>query len=522
MSTDCPLGSFRSIAVTDQPNGVDNFSAGVQDFIFSIAGQQRFAPARSYFRMRATLRVREEDDEKKLASPLRKPVVGDGYAFSENFANNLYSNAYFYAGNVSVSSLSQYVSQASMLKYRLSKTKSWLDSIGAGCFYLKPNLDDRISDVSVAGGSIQTKKTLMGYENTAGVAIGNPTSGVATVTFTLGTATEFPELGTWIVGDLFTHPTTQLSHLVVGVISTSQIQINYTGALIAEDDGIWFRTRAAHDPDVPVNGKNQVEIIFVPPLGIFSTSSALCSGTYKISLMPKNDKVAALETKSPVASLSAEGAPVVTVDSLYFFASVFKDTKSYDNGSYYLSLDECNIQTKALATGTGMNAFNFTIPASTIGIAVFAQGTSSGSLPGTTIPPSIFKSLNGDTEALRNIQLTFANTTKPLQDYDSNFTTSTVNATTLQNLTQRYYQTEQNSDLAMGSSEDFTDWLTRGGIYYFAWIRGQNDRSSELQVTATFNSLSAGAQLFVCSIYRKLVKIEVDSGYITQVTTLSI
>jgi len=71
-----------------------SFTNGIQDFLFGVAGTERFSPHRSYFRARVTLKT--EDG--------KVPVCSDRLALAENTMANLYSNAYFYVGNQDISS----------------------------------------------------------------------------------------------------------------------------------------------------------------------------------------------------------------------------------------------------------------------------------------------------------------------------------------------------------------------------------------------------------------------------------
>ena len=491
----------------------DNFNAGVQDFQFSVSGQQRWSPQRSYFRADVELRV----DGAATAGPvvLRQPLATDGISFAEDFMNCLYSNAYCYAGNVNISSLSQYVSVASMVRYRLSKSQQWLESIGKSVFFLDPDLDSRIATVASDPSTTVRSAAELGFVDTNTVAI--PAADPMVATFAVGVVPDCTLL--WRAGDLFAY--TDDAGLRQQYVVASSTATTVTSIAIGANCGVWavkvipaaniIRGRESTSTLSPADGKNRIQINFQPPLGIFSTSSVMAAGSYKISLMPKNDKQSAIQNKNASSTLRWS----IGVHSVYFFCSIFRDNKAFDNGTYYLSLDECNIQNKTASSGASQTSHNFTVPSSTLGLAVVAQATSAGAAGSSTVPPSVFKALDGSAADLQNLQLSFANTTKPLQNYDS------AQTATAQRLSQRYYDTMTNADLELSSGESFADWLTRGGLYYFSWVRPADDRSTELQLQASWGAIAGSNQVFLISIYRKLVQIEVSNGYVSSVVSLS-
>jgi hypothetical protein len=536
----------------------DSFVQGTQDFLFSVAGNQRFSPMRSFFRARAALQVSDD-----TGATWRQPVMADNVALSESFMNNCYSNAYFYASSVDISSLTQFTGQASMVHHRLTKTKPWLDSIG-GSYWLNANFQARQALTARDGTSGVLKKSSpsfslqqLGFADTAEIAV---TAGVVppigqlsapvTVNITADVATKL-KANVIPVGALIEIKAgTVISKYIIETIDeTNPLDFEYTarpygytlavGATIPEvtEDVLTDNATTVTQYFTPEdNGYNSVEMLFVPPCGIFNTDSALPAGAYRISLMPKNDLTSAIEYQGPLPLATSKKFRVV-VNSLFFFMSVFRSEHSFDNNKYYLELEEYNIQTKPLSSGLGQNSLNFTLPATTIGIAAFVQNTAAGTV--AQLPPSVFKSLmyNGTTPMyvssqsndLSTVQLTYSNTSKPTQNYTSVLETKTATGEdSLQWIQQRYIDTQINSDLFSLSAESFSDWLTRGNIYYFSWVRSASDKSTELQITMSFNAGASGAgleannQLFICSVYRKVIQITVANGYIADCLSLAI
>jgi hypothetical protein len=184
-----------------------------------------------------------------------------------------------------------------------------------------------------------------------------------------------------------------------------------------------------------------------------------------------------------------------------------------------LSLDEMNISTKTLNQGMGQNSLNFTIPSSTIGIGAFVQDVGAGT--NSVVPPSKFKSSDSSSDAIKTIQITYSNVSKPVQNFDSDLSVSVNPANaSKQYLTQRYIDSAINSELYHVSCETFDDYLTRGPIYYYSWIRSADDRSTEAQLQCTFNNLQGTNNIFLTAIYRNLIKISVENGLITSVAKL--
>lgn len=495
----------------------NNFIQGSQDFMFSVANNQKWSPSRSFFRARASLQF-NDDITANNGNNWRQPLKSDGVAFAEGFMNNAYSNVYCYAASVDISSLTQFVGQGNMVKNRLTKTKPWLDTIGF-THTLIPDIDERILlTASDANTGTQALTTTATYTQ-LGIAA------TTTLTVTAGGLITFATTALPLTANLFlpgdilsiSGQTFVVSTFVGQVVqAVATVVTPVAGGTTVVQAGL-TRTRYVQASAEDL-GFGSVETIFQPPIGIFSTETAMPSGSYRLSLMPKNDLNSCIETK---VVLTANQRVRVVIESLFFYMSVFRTEKSFDSGTYYLSLDEMNIQTKTLAVGASQGNYNFTIPASTIGIATFSQPISAGTYsPGQAtriIPSSLFKDNNNSTNQLTTIQLTYSNTSKPVQNYDSAYD---PNIPSRQYLTQRYIDTAMNTELYAVSCESLEDWLTRGILNYWSWIRSADDRSTELQMTQTMQNVTANNNVFCCALYRNLIKITVESGYITNVVKL--
>ena len=114
---------YREISCQKSVIGAD-FDRGNQDYNFSMGNPTCRIPSKSYFRV--TLKLSATDDT--LGAGVQ-PKVSNQLAFADNVAACLYNNAYFKAGGQDVSSIVNYIPQASALLHRTSKSRAWLNSI---------------------------------------------------------------------------------------------------------------------------------------------------------------------------------------------------------------------------------------------------------------------------------------------------------------------------------------------------------------------------------------------------------
>jgi hypothetical protein len=107
-----------------------SFANGVQDFEFGVSGLNAWIPAYSYFRYEFELYNVDSAGLKTLGvNP------NTGIALANNAVGNMYNNVYCRAGGQDISSLTQYMPQASTLKCRINNSGSWLREV-AGDAYL--------------------------------------------------------------------------------------------------------------------------------------------------------------------------------------------------------------------------------------------------------------------------------------------------------------------------------------------------------------------------------------------------
>jgi hypothetical protein len=481
----------RSVALAAFPDGV-------MDYNFSIGGRLGWIPNKSYFRIGIT-----------LSGPAgAAPLLKDQVAFADSVCGNLFSNVYCRAGGQDISSITNYAPQASICRDRLHKSHAWLESLGKGAYFLDPDFQDRVNrtaaDLPASFESkVQTEK--MG-------SVANPddyrvqiaaATGVLTGTncfdFTANLAVGSEIL---VLGQTYTvESVTDATNVVVTPIPVAAVDTTANGSalkLTRENDG---------------DGRRTIYVMWRPPVALMDHGSPLGSGDYRIQLNPNSYyKSSAVETKL--------GGRVVPTNYNFEVAScqLYIATAKVDipvTSTETLYFKESQVQSKTMSNPTGENLLDFTVPPSTTSISVFVQ--SSDASTNTQMPPSVFKTKDGSDTKLQSIQLTYANTVKPSTRWSSAYTTTT------NYLTQRYNDTQQESQQFWnpGGPESFAAWLKRGPLIHYTFNRDKDDRSTHLQVAASYDGLEANTNLFIIAHYTRTVQISTTNGYITNVNSLT-
>jgi hypothetical protein len=138
-------------------------------------------------------------------------------------------------------------------------------------------------------------------------------------------------------------------------------------------------------------------------------------------------------------------------------------------------------------------------------------------------PPSHFKVGGGQELDLTDIQITYANSTKPMTRWKSGFSEDGAVSKAL--LTHLYYQGLIESDRAgmSGGAESQDDWLARGPVFAFRFDKDVDDRSTEVQLNIGYGlgGWDAGTKIFLIAEYSNLVQIQTQQGLVTQVTKVA-
>jgi len=595
----------------------DNFPRGIQDFDFSVSGKNAFIPSLSYFVIDAELTVRPtfqpvfiEDISNvdsvaaaaAIAVPIptgvgapskeaffRRPANADAIALADHFGSTLYNNAFFRAGNSDVSLITQYIPQAGVLKSRLDKSGAWSHNIGRIVVQDDADFNRRRQYASIDGvfhedglKPVQyTQRKLYKQDGTAFTQIPwiyDSITGILSYTFLAASTTDVFLSGIQI-GDVIQFtvppvagppaiPTYQAYFRIDSFVDNPAYDVDYltvpgtyrfkvtpvrntpntaTIGAVGPTTYIW----AAHDPAC---GSNITQVMFQPPIGIFSEANAISGGDFKISLNPspnyKINGVQSLRALQPFTSLQVLGDYDLIIRDVKFYVATIKSDVS-PTGVIPLSLVEMAVLNKTLNNQEqgGSQNLDFTVPPSTLAITVFVQGANAGT--NTIVPATKFYLQTGDgnpytvqtgdgaastpgnnlnivnsslidniANNLQQIQVTYGSITKTQTLYNSAYSgIGGIN----QNI-QRFLQSIQYSGkiVSEGGAESQPQYLERGNYWHFDFSKDKNDTSSYVNVQLGFNGpIGPGNNLFIVAHYSRQCEISYENGFITQVVSVN-
>ncbi len=480
-----------------------SFAKGVQNYQWSLGNPTSCIMSKSYFRFEIEITADRTTD--------RQPFMKDLVAPSDNCCGNLFNNAQFYAGGRQVSQIVNGLPQASALKSRLLTSSAWLESVGASAMMKEGEFARRQKMVAE-----DAQKSSLSDDYTL-----NPLTTVsadqrtATVQIDLngdvtGVDTEFTVVAR--VGDTLVCGDERFQVVRVTDDTTMTVSPAPSIAIIATTNAYIVRQKPTAS-----EGTNKFFVIWQPPLGIFDLSEALPSGDYRIALNPSQDyKSAGIETL-----LGSKTFPTAItnydfkVNSLAFYLCTVKMTVPK---SLSVAIWEHEVQSKPFRQN---QTLNFTVASSSKAFSVWVQSDANGK--NTLIPPSMFKvfptgGVDDPHLRLDSIQLTYANMSKPSVRWSSDYDKPNG----IDRMQQRYYDTFNNAGMLSNSGgvERYEEYLARGPVYHFSFERDSNDRSTELQLSASFKSdLGDGVSLYVCSWYTRALEIDSQGGMIREVLT---
>ena len=113
--------------------------------------------------------------------------------------------------------------------------------------------------------------------------------------------------------------------------------------------------------------------------------------------------------------------------------------------------------------------------------------------------------------------------TKPSTRWDSQFKSGAGPNENVNRFQQRYIDdlTECRLIESDGGAESFGEWLQRGPYYFYSFNRDREDKSTQVQLSASFTSLEADSQLFLVAMYSRVTEISVDEGIVQSVRSLN-
>lgn len=516
-----------------------SFPQGTADWIFTIGHPNCWNPSKSYFKIDMKI------EGSGASNPI--PKVSDGIAYADNVAGNLFSNAFMKFEGQDVSTITSFLPQTSALKKRLFKSHGWLKTIGKGaCGDLSSQLSRTYLASSGVPGDNDNGDTAIAfkarldsdygaaaisYVTAAGVCTVTQQGGVTPSDWATGVTQIFP-------GDIIVIAGVKYGVLSVAASPATTITIaagslpNSAGNTI---DYYFLRQQTGRTN----TSKNIVSVLWQPPLGIFDCKEFLGAGNYKISLTPDanylNNAVETRNTRYNNTSATVADSYNFSIVDIKFYA--YQAKANIPDGPQTLDLMETLVMSKQLtgsATGVSTGNYQFSVPPSTSYISIFVQDNRTGSSP--LYPPSMFKAPNGATMTpgdmtLTNIQCIYASITKPSTNWSSGFNTDVnplsyvlpVPASQTNGMVQRYFDSFlefQNSANSGFGTETFNEWAQRGPFYMWVYARDQSDRSTEVQLNATFRDINAqNTNIFIVAWYHNTVQYTVNNGMITALSS---
>lgn len=554
--------NFREITCKRTVSGA-SFPQGVQDFDFSISGKHAFIPSLSYFVINAQLTVNARTAPINTGTvssgtnngllpggvPVapavpRVPYLQDEVTFADHFGSTLYNNCFFRAGNSDVSTIMQYIPQAAVLKTRLDKSGAWSKYAGRDLFQDDADFWRRLNKVCLDGRyhedglKVPNNTNQKALLTTAGTPVVLASSTAAYVAATMVMTVAGASTPNLLVSGLARGDLIQLTSAagpifqIVSVLSATTMTVTpYNTSNIDVAATPIFEAFCIADPKC---GFNNRQIIFQPPLGIFSEANPISGGDFKITLNP-NPSYQTSGVESTFVLQQGVDYNLTISNVLFYACQIRRDVSP--SGVIPLSLLEMQVVNKSLsgiAAGSTQN-IDFTVPPSTLALTVFIQTAKAST--NTTFPPCRFLSaqntLNNNVFAnaannIQYIQVTYGSVTKTQTLYSSQYqplSTGLIGDQGINYNIQRWLQSVQYSGRIVsegGVSENHQAFIDRSNYWHFDFSRDKNDTSSYVNVQLAFNqqqNLDPSDQLFVVAHYSRQIEIGYENGFITQVVS---
>lgn len=519
----------------------ENFANGAIHFRFQTAGQKWWIPQRSYIRTRFRL-------TKGDGSPL-----DTSFEVAPNMAlmSNLFQSAEMRINDKTVSRIPDFLAQVDALETRLTKSKSWIDSVGASTNWWDVSQSNRLEEVSTdgvlekAGTSVEqyltTDKVALGFNANDNAAY---TAATGAIVFTAGAGGALPDDVRVIfpAGSYFRYTGGTTNATSRGVLM--KVITGEAGAPVGDNTTIYVEPNVNQDEDgnggtatfervviksgLPSRRAGEFELTWQPPLSLFKISHALPSGKYELVLNPQTsssyqkraiESVLGKASKEPVLPGSAADPAKfrLNVVDMYLYCSTVEGPRS-DDITYLLDLEQTRCQSEKIDT-TSFQQKNFDISPSTYSITVAYQDLRAGEH--TAISASKFKSYEaGPTPSvsqelkLERFFINYAGQNLSSPDADPSFVAGTDYTV------QRYVESQIYSGgyFDTGGVETIEEWHDRGAYYYFAWPRDGVDRSTRCTVHQQFNGADvANMRCLLFDHSKQVARVKVQDGRVVDV-----
>jgi hypothetical protein len=482
----------------------NSFSKGLQEYPFSVGRPSAWIPAQSYFRLQLSLRKKTGPAEGAHTPP---SYLADRVAFAENVAACLYTNVTFKAGGQDVSSILAYIPQAAQLKTRLNKSLGWQKSVGNGCYMVESSFENRSKKVSSAPYGMSDPEYLVPHGVT-GITTSSVTAATGVVTFNDSSLiTSGVKAGDLIVIEKVPYV---IESVDTALTLTLQGGAAAVGGNIAATLDFYILSSTQED-----EGIHSIFVLWQPPIAIFDHQGALGGGDYKFSMTPNAEyQNAGIESKFPIVIGTAAGQFQLVVEDVKFYAASAKMV--IPEQIQTLKMFECQIDSKVARGGAG--TYQFQVPPSTMALSVWLQANEAGF--DTRYSPTSFRTTNKSERTMSAIQITYGNVSKPNTQWSASFDNNQATPSQLKNLLQqRYYDTYRECDLLSndGGIETFDDFLSRGMVVHYSFVRDSEDKATNVQISLTSGVLPPNSRIFVAAWVNTVAEITTDNGSVVAV-----
>ena len=519
-----------------------NFANGNIHFRFETSGTKWWIPSKSYLRMRVKL---TKGDDGALDTAF-------GAAPNMGLMSNLFQSGEFKINDKVISRVPDFMPQIDALETRLTKSKSWVDSIGASTNWWQESQALRLAEVSndgevnVDGSSakVTTARLALGFDAGTNVAAYVAATGVITFTANGGGAHPADVRTVFPAGSFFVYTAGTTTAASVGVAMKVITGTNGAGAgsattivvepILPADEvgaaGAAQFSRIVVNSTQPSRRANNFEMTWTPPLSLFKVGHAMPGGKYELSLTPQSSSTfqqraieSILGQASKDSQPSGAGDPAkikLSVVDFYLYCATV-DGPRVDDMTYLVDLEQTRCQSEKIAT-KDFGQRNFDVSPSTFQLTAAYQDLRAGT--NTAISASKFKSY--ETGATPSVQqelkldrffINYAGQNLPAPDADPKFEAGTDYTT------QRYTESQIYSGgyFDTGGVEDIQEFHDRGAYYTFQWPKDGTDRSTRVNVHSSFGT-GGGAdisnmRLLLFDHSKQVARIKIESGRVINV-----
>lgn len=371
---------IKYLQVQPRANSTGNaFPNSAINFFWTMSGNQRWIPSRSYVRIRNSMYMNlnneaKQPQEEKGGAPIMGPTYLQAAA--------LFDGAQIKVGGYTVSNIQQHHGQIAACEDRISKSGAFFDTLPPSINYGSVDFTTRRAKIAHQG--IREAQ----YSSGGTVSNWNQVTGTASVTgpgVVTGILTEFQDGDAdakVAPGDrifIINSDTDLVSYMtVVTVNSNTQLQCSPTTPINVGDEGNIFKFD--EDPSfaaIPTERSNLSETCFQPSLSLFKQDKAL-QGSWELVLNPKSSsqfRTSAMQSIDPELNAGAgmrmnstvvgNGGDMTNVECAYdvtdiqFFVAVVESANpNPTKESIALALEETNVQPRRISGNTTVESYN--------------------------------------------------------------------------------------------------------------------------------------------------------------------